>query len=241
MLALVAAATRTVRLQTGILVLPYRNPFITARAVATLDVFSGGRVTLGIGAGYMKSEYFALGVDFERRNEITDEYLRALKAAWCNDEFSFKGTGYEARGARILPRPLQRPHPPLLIGGNSHRAIRRAVELGDAWYPFMTPPGVEATSRTASLTSESDLRAAMQYLRQHCESVGRERPPEVVLGSFSPIDQDMNAAALIDQIGRLHELGLSGAAVAIRARTRAEWCDHAERFGAEVLSKLPRV
>jgi alkanesulfonate monooxygenase SsuD/methylene tetrahydromethanopterin reductase-like flavin-dependent oxidoreductase (luciferase family) len=106
MLSLVATATRTVRLQTGILVLPYRNPFITARAVATLDVFSGGRVTLGIGAGYLKGEYFALGVDFERRNEIVDEYIGALKAAWTQDEFSYKGTGYEARGSRILPRPL---------------------------------------------------------------------------------------------------------------------------------------
>jgi probable F420-dependent oxidoreductase len=239
MLSLVAAATRTVRLQTGILVLPYRNPFITARAVATLDVFSGGRVTLGIGAGYMKGEYFALGIDFERRNEIMDEYLQALKTAWVNDEFSFKGTGYEARGSRILPRPLQKPHPPLLIGGNSHRAIRRAVELGDAWHPFLTPPGVSTTSRTAPMTSEEDLRVAIQYLRDHCEKIGREQPPAIILGSFSAIDQTMNAATLIDQLGRLHDLGLTGAAVHIRAKTRAEWCDHAERFGAEVLPHLP--
>jgi probable F420-dependent oxidoreductase len=240
-LSLVAAATRTVRLQTGILVLPYRNPFITARAVATLDVFSGGRVTLGVGAGYMKGEYFALGVDFERRNEIMDEYLRALKAAWTADEFSFKGTGYEARGCRILPRPVQKPHPPLLIGGNSPRAIRRAVELGDAWNPFLTSPGVSTTSRTAPLTSEEDLRVAIQYMRDHCEKVGREQPPAVVLGSLSPIDKDMNAALLIDKIGRLRDLGLSGAAVHIRARTRTEWCDYAERFGADVLARLPQA
>ena len=149
MLSLVAAASRKLRLQTGILVLPYRNPFITARSVATLDVFSRGRVTLGVGAGYLKGEYFALGVDFERRNDIMDEYIRALKAAWSGEEFSFKGTGYEARGARILPAPLQRPHPPLLIGGNSHRAIRRAVELGDAWCPFFTAGPLSTTSRTA--------------------------------------------------------------------------------------------
>ena len=80
-LGLLAAVTKTLGLQTGILVLPYRNPFITARAVATLDVFSGGRVTLGIGAGYLKGEYAALGVDFDRRNEIMDEYMKAMKAA----------------------------------------------------------------------------------------------------------------------------------------------------------------
>jgi probable F420-dependent oxidoreductase len=241
MLSLVAAATRTVRLQTGILVLPYRNPFITARAVATLDVFSGGRVTLGIGAGYLKGEYFALGVDFERRNEIVDEYLQALKAAWTQDEFSFKGTGYEARGCRILPRPLQQPHPPLLIGGNSHRAIRRAVELGDAWNPFLTPATLSTTSRTAPLATEDDLRVAIQYLREHCEKVGRERPPAIILGSFGSVDRDMNPAALLDKIGRLRDLGLSGTAVNIRATTRAEWCDLAERFGSDVLSKLAKV
>jgi probable F420-dependent oxidoreductase len=241
MLSFIAAATRTVRLQTGILVLPYRNPFITARAVATLDVFSGGRVTLGIGAGYMKGEYFALGVDFDRRNELVDEYLLALKAAWTNDEFSFKGTGYEARGSRILPRPLQKPHPPLLIGGNSHRAIRRAVELGDAWYPFFTPPGLSNTSRTAPLTNEADLAVALQYLRDHCEKVGREQPPEIILGSLAPIDENMNAAAIIDRAGRLAEMGVTCVAVNMLAKTRTEWCDHAERFAADVLSKIPKA
>ena len=239
MLSFVAAATRTVRLQTGILVLPYRNPFITARAVATLDVFSKGRVTLGIGAGYMKGEYFALGVDFERRNEIVDEYLAALKAAWTADEFSFKGTGYEARGSRIQPRPVQKPHPPLLIGGNSHRAMRRAVELGDAWYPFFTQAGVSTTSRTAPLANEADLAVALQYLRDHCDKVGRERPLEIVLGNLSSFDRNTNTAAIVDRIGKLREMGISGCDVHMLAKTRTEWCDYAERFGAEVLSKLP--
>src|ERR1700761_9292273 len=175
-LSMLAAVTTKLRLQTGILVLPYRNPFITARAVATLDAMSGGRVTLGLGAGYMKGEYFALGVDFERRNEIEDEYIKAMKAAWTADEFSFKGTGYEARGSRILPRPVQKPHPPLLIGGNSHRAIRRAVELGDAWYPFFTAGAVSTTARTAAMTSEDDVLEGIKYLREHCEKVGREKP-----------------------------------------------------------------
>lgn len=241
MLSFLAAATRTVRLQTGILVLPYRNPFITARSVATLDVFSGGRVTLGIGAGYLKAEYFALGVDFERRNEIVDEYIGALKAAWTADEFSYKGTGYEARGSRILPRPIQRPHPPLLIGGNSHRAIRRAVEMGDAWYPFFTPPGLSTTSRTAPMTDDNDLATGIRYMREHCEKVGRERGPEVILGSLSPVGKQFNPEALLDRLGKLGELGIVGAAVHIQASTRAEWCDHAERFGADVLAKLPKV
>jgi probable F420-dependent oxidoreductase len=238
MLSLVASVTKRVKLQTGILVLPYRNPFITARAVSTLDVFSKGRVVLGIGAGYLKAEYFALGADFERRNEIVDEYLLALKAAWTNDEFSFKGTGYEARGARILPRPLQQPHPPLLIGGNSHRAIRRAVELGDAWNPFFTSAALSGTSRTAALENEDDLAAALQYLRAHCEKVGRKTPPEIILGGFAHIDKNMNTQQLIDRIGKLKELGVTATAVNMLARTRAEWCEDAQHFAADVLAKV---
>jgi probable F420-dependent oxidoreductase len=239
-LSLLAAVTKKLRLQTGILVLPYRNPFITARAVATLDVFSGGRVTLGLGAGYMKGEYYALGVDFERRNEIEDEYIKAMKAAWTADEFSFKGTGYEARGSRILPRPLQKPHPPLLIGGNSHRAIRRAVELGDAWYPFFTAPAVSTTARTAAMTSESDLLEGINYMREHCAVVGRERGPDVILSSLTSPGEKPHPQELIDRIGRYKELGISGAALHIDGKTRTEWCDNVERCGADVLAKLPK-
>jgi probable F420-dependent oxidoreductase len=241
MLSFVAAATRTLRLQTGILVLPYRNPFITARAVATLDTFSGGRVTLGIGTGYLKGEYFATGADFERRNDTVDEYIKALKATWAADEFSFKGSAYEARGCRILPRPLQKPHPPLLIGGNSHRAIRRAVEHGDAWYPFPTTGPTSRTSRTAAMSTEADFAAGIQYLHEYCEKVGRERPPEVILAGLTEAGEDFHAGVLLDRIGRFQKLGVTGTAIHIKGRTRSEWCDNAERFGAEVLAKVRRA
>ena len=132
MLSMLGAVTTTLRLQTNILVLPYRNPFITARAVSSLDHFTNGRVILGLGAGYMKAEYKALGVDFDRRNDIMDEYLQAMKLAWTGEDFTFEGTGFTALGNRMLPRPAQAPNPPLLIGGNSKRALRRTVEFGDA-------------------------------------------------------------------------------------------------------------
>jgi probable F420-dependent oxidoreductase len=237
-LSMLAAVTTKLRLQTGILVLPYRNPFITARAVATLDVFSGGRVTLGLGAGYMKGEYFALGVDFERRNEIIDEYIKAMKAAWGSTEFSFKGTGYEARGSRILPLPLQRPHPPLLIGGNSPRAIRRAVELGDAWYPFFTAGPVSTTARTTAMSGETDLLGGMRYLQEHCVKVGRERPPEIVLSSLTSPGEKLDPPALVDRIEHYRELGITGVAIHVDGKTRSEWCDNCERVGADVLAKL---
>lgn len=238
MLSLVAATTTKLRLQTGIVVLPYRNPFITARAVATLDVFSKGRVTLGFGAGYLKGEYRALGVDFERRNELMDEYLLAMKAAWTGDEFTFKGSGYEALGNRVLPPPLQRPHPPLLIGGNSKRAIRRSVELGDAWNPFFTPASVSATTRTKPMSDEMDLADGLAYLRAHCEKIGRETPPAIILASITKPGETWSASALLDKIGQFKAMGVSGLAAHIDGETRAEWCDNAERFGAEVIAKL---
>jgi probable F420-dependent oxidoreductase len=238
-LSFVAAATTTFRLQTGILVLPYRNPFITARSVASLDVLSRGRVIVGVGAGYLKGEYKALGVDFEQRNALMDEYLRAMKAAWTEDEFTFQGSGYQALGNRIHPRPVQRPHPPLLIGGNSRRAIRRAVELGDAWNPFFTPAVVAATSRTAAMSDENDLADGLAYMRAHCEAVGRTVPPEVVLGSLNHPGEAWNPQALVDRIGKFAELGVGAVNSHIDGRTRAEWCDNAERFAAEVLARLP--
>jgi probable F420-dependent oxidoreductase len=237
-LSFVAAATRTLRVQTGILVLPYRNPFITARAVATLDVLSGGRVTLGLGAGYLKGEYRALGVDFDRRNEIMDEYLAAMKAAWTADEFTFQGTGYQAFGNRILPRPIQRPHPPLLIGGNSKRAIRRAVELGDGWNPFFSSAQVSATTRTPVMEDEMDIAAGLAYMREHCEKIGRKQPPEVELGAVNQPNEKLNPQALLEKIGKMRELGVSAVGATIDGRTRAEWCDNAERFGAEIIAKL---
>lgn len=240
MLSFVAAATKRLTLHTGILVLPYRNPFITARSVATLDVFSGGRVTLGLGAGYLKGEYRALGVDFERRNDLMDEYMRALKAALSGEEFTFKGSGYEALGNRIQPGPIQKPHPPFLVGGNSKRAIRRAADLGDSWCPFFTPKQVSATSRTAQMTDDEDLAQGIRYLREYCEKIGRQKPPSIVLSSISSLSDNGSAAAMIDKIGELRDLGAVGAAVHIVGRTRAEWCDNAERFGADVLAKLPK-
>lgn len=238
MLSLVAAVTTNLRLQTGILVLPYRNPFLVARAAATLDVFSNGRLTLSVGAGYLKGEFFALGADFDRRNETMDEYLQAMKAAWTGEEFNFEGTGYSARGNRIRPHPVQQPHPPLFIGGNSKRAIRRVVELADGWNPFFTPAELSSTARTASMSDAADIAEGIACMREHCEKTGRKDLPQVFLASITQPGEQWTPQQLIDKIGRFGEMGVTGAGVSIDGRTRAEWCDNAERFGAEVIAKL---
>ena len=239
LLSFVAAATKKLRMQTGILVLPYRNPFITARAVATLDYLSGGRVSLGVGSGYLKGEYRALGVDFEKRNDLMDEYITALKTAWTNDDFTFEGTGYQAFGNRIIPRPLQKPHPPILIGGNSKRAIRRAVELGDAWNPFPTAnASVAATSRTPELASESDIAQSIAYMYELSEKAGRTVPPQVELAGVPDQHTISSPEQIVDTLGHYATLGVSAVGVTMEGRTREEWCKNAERFGVEVIAKL---
>src|SRR5262245_40989629 len=135
-LSFAAAATTRLRLQTHILVLPYRNPFLTAKAVLSLDVLSGGRVTLGVAAGYLRGEFAALGASFDERQEVSDETIRAMKLAWAGDDVRFEGRGFRAAGSSMGFRPVQQPHPPIWVGGNSRAAIRRAVELGDGWVPF---------------------------------------------------------------------------------------------------------
>lgn len=238
MLSMVAAVTTKLMVQTNIVVLPYRNPFITARAVSSLDVFSNGRVILGMGAGYLKPEYKALGVDFDSRNDLMDEYITAMKLAWTGEDFSFEGTGYTAVGNRMLPTPVQRPHPPLLVGGNSKRALRRTVEQGDAWHPFIVPKMVTDTARTANISGDEDLLAAMAYMAEHSAKVGRATPPPVICSSTFQIKPGFGAQEALDHYAHLKELGMAGSGASIYAESRAEWCDLARQFGEAVIAKM---
>ncbi len=135
-LSFAAAATTTIRVQTHILVLPYRNPLLTAKSVLSLDVLSGGRVILGVASGYLKPEFAALGVDFDERNDLTDEAIDVMRRVWTEDEVAVVGRHFRTRGTTMLPRPPQQPHPPIWIGGNSTAAIRRAVERGAGLGPI---------------------------------------------------------------------------------------------------------
>ncbi len=239
LLGLLAAVTSKLRLHTGILVLPYRNPFIVARDVATLDRFSGGRVTLSVGAGYLKGEYRALGVDFEQRNELTDEYMQALRVSLTGEEFSFDGTGYKVFGSRILPPPVQQPVP-LFVGGNSKRAIRRVAELADGWNPFFAPSGgaLANTSRTAGMENAADLQVGIDYLKQHCEKIGRAEMPAIDVSGIDAFAERGSPQALVDLIGEFSKLGATAGSVHMTGNTRAEYCENVQRFGDEVISKL---
>lgn len=234
-LSFAAAATTRLRLQTHILVLPYRNPFHTASAVATLDALSGGRVTLGVAAGYLREEFEALGADFEGRNAFCDEAIRAIRAAWTEDGVHFEGSGYRAAGHTLRPKPVQQPHPPIWVGGNSKAAIRRAVELGDGWLPIPTPKQMAGFIRTAQIHDLDDLRERLAFARSHAEAVGRERPLDVCFVPFGlsmKSAEDLDPARFAGRMAELEAIGVTWVTLTLPCRTRADFCDRVAAFGA---------
>jgi probable F420-dependent oxidoreductase len=239
-LSFAAAATARIRLQTHVLVLPYRNPFLVAKSAATLDVLSGGRLTLGVSAGYLESEFAALGVPFGERNERTDEALGALRAAWSGERVALEGRGFRAEGNLALPLPAQRPGPPIWVGGNSRRAIRRAVELADGWLPFPAPKRLASHVRTAPLTNLEELRAGLAYAREHADRVGRRTPLDVCFVPFG-FELGVGDAAAAERLGDVlpayRDAGVTWLAVGVKADSRAEWCRAVASLGARLAAE----
>lgn len=130
----IAARTERIRLGTNVYILPLRHPLAVARMTTTLDVLSKGRLSFGIGLGWLAEEFAAVGVDFASRGARTREYVRAIRALWTESEPSFQGRYAEFAPLKFEPKPVQRPHPPIIFGGESDAALRRAAALGDGWY-----------------------------------------------------------------------------------------------------------
>ena len=135
-LSYAAAVTERIRLATGIVILPQRNPLVLAKELASVDVLSSGRLIFGIGVGYLEAEFDALGVPFENKGPRTDEYLEAILAMWTQPQPAYSGRFVSFSGIDAQPRPVQKPHPPIVIGGHSPGAFRRAVRYGNGWYGF---------------------------------------------------------------------------------------------------------
>src|SRR4051794_8955080 len=170
-LSFVAGVTERIKLIPNIVVLPYRNPFLVAKAAATIDALSGGRFVLSVATGYLRSEYRSLGVDFERRNELFDEALDVLRGVWSTDEFAYEASGFTAGGVTANPKPV---HVPIWIGGNSALTRRRVAQYGDGWNPFRAAPQLAQTTRTQVLQTLDDLAPMIDDLRRHTDAVGRD-------------------------------------------------------------------
>jgi probable F420-dependent oxidoreductase len=154
-----AAVTRRVRLGTGIIILPQRNPLVLAKELASLDALSAGRLIFGIGVGYLEPEFRALGAPFEQRGAVADEYLAAMQAIWSQPRPAYQGRFVSFADVQAHPQPVQRPHPPIVIGGRTAAAFRRAVQQGNGWYGFALD--AEGTARALAGLRE----AAQRYPR----------------------------------------------------------------------------
>lgn len=235
-----AAATTTIRLIPNVVVLPYRNPFIVAKAGATLDVLSGGRFTLSVGAGYMKSEFAALGVDHAERNELFDESVDVLRAIWTGDDVSFEGRHFTARGVTAHPRPASCP--PIWIGGNSAAARQRVADRGDGWAPFPAPAQLAATARTTGLFTLDDLAAALADLRARVEANGRSMDDiDVTFTNFAggnPSADDFDADAHIEGLHALAALGVTWVQVGAPGTDIERAVGMFERYGELVISQI---
>lgn len=225
-LAFVAAATERVKLLTYLLPGAYRNPFLLAKTTASLDVLSGGRLVLGMGTGYLEDEFAALGIDFERRNELFDETVEVLRKAWTGEPVSCDGSGFSAKAVTVQPAPAQQPGPPIWIGGNSRRAMRRAVDVGDAWMPMPNPAKYATRRRSAVLESLDDLKERVGDMRVYANEAGKE-PVEVLF----PLRRATREAA-----EQAADAGVGWGAVSGRGVTVEEAVDQISTMGAELVT-----
>jgi len=167
-LAFLAACTERMKLLTSVIVVPHRPPVLTAKLFSTVDVLSEGRVIAGVGAGWMKEEFEALGTPpFAERGAVTDEYIRAWKTLWTEDRPAMAGKYANFDNVQFEPKPVSQPHPPIWVGGESARSLRRVAELGDGWYPV-------SNNHAVLLNTVDRLKAGIDRMHRAVEKVGRD-------------------------------------------------------------------
>jgi probable F420-dependent oxidoreductase len=243
--AFLAGCTERLRLLTSVLVVPHRPAMLTAKMLATIDVLSNGRLIVGAGAGWMKEEFALLGASFEDRGKLTDEYLEAFRELWTKDAPSYSGKHVSFSDLLFYPKPLQKPHPPIWVGGESAGALRRAIRLGDVWYPGNN-------SQTKALDTPARLGAGVAEAKRMAQAAGRD---PATLG-FALLVQDVfewgphktndgsarrmftgNSADMAADAADLEALGVSHVALRLGGASAEECVERIDRFGREVIGK----
>lgn len=245
-IAFLAGCTERLRLLLSVLVLPHRPAMLTAKMLSTIDVLSGGRLIVGAGAGWMREEFELLGAPFKERGKVTDEYLTAFRELWTKDQPSYSGKHVSFSDVLFYPKPLQKPHPPIWIGGESAPALRRTIEFADVWYPGNN-------SQTTPLDTPKRLAAGIARFRGAVEAAGRDPAKfgiallvqdyfewgdyKIQDGSarrmFTGTSDDMLADAKA-----LAEVGVGHVAVRLGGSDAADSVARIERFGAEVIARI---
>ena len=242
LIAFVAGRTSTLRLITSVLILPYRNPVLTAKMVSTIDVLSQGRITLGIGVGWMAEEFAALNApDFARRGAVTDEWVSIFKTLWSPGPVEHQGTHYNFGPVRCEPLPVQKPHPPIWVGGHSVPALRRTARYADGWHPL-------GTVETAELRPP-EFAAMRDDLRRMTEAFGRDfnaitlafvarlRESKESIAGNHRMPFSGSAAQLIEDVETYRALGVSHLSFDFRGETLSETLDRMDWFAREVMAK----
>jgi probable F420-dependent oxidoreductase len=231
-LGFLAAATERIRLLSYVWVAPYRHPLITAKAFATLDALSDGRVILGVGAGHLEAEFAALGADFSRRGKLLDEAIDGVIAAWTDEFPQLDGPTWPTRDLGIRPRPVQSPRPPIWVGGSTPAALRRAAERGDGWLPQGVP--------------EMGMPAAIARIRALREKARGDAPIELGMNApwlylgrpyaqLDPATRSGSPAEIAEIFRAIKQLGVAHSGVRFRSRSCDELIEQIDAFGADVL------
>lgn len=243
LMSFVAALTTHSRLVTSVMILPHRNPLTTAKILATVDVLSQGRVTVGVGVGWMREEFEALdAADFDKRGAVSNEYLEIFKKCWTQDPVSHEGEFYAFKELRCVPHPVQRPHPPIWIGGHSRPALRRAAKYGDGWHP------VGATA--ASPLPPVEFAKLLDELKGMTEAEGRSfddlfislkapsYDPGVTPAGFDRLPFSGAPDQVIEDIKAYEALGVEEVIFDFRAATYAETLERMDHFMSEVAPQV---
>ena len=245
-IAFIAAKTSRLRLATSIMVVPHRPAVLCAKMLATIDVLSGGRLIVGAGAGWLKEEFEALGApSFAARGAVTDEYLRAFQVLWTEDAPSFEGEHVKFAGIVFAPKPVQKPHPPIWVGGESGPALRRVARLGNTWYPIGTNP-------THPLDSLARYRAGLARLHKAAADAGRDPRTIGLAYRVARHGADLSAKAddgerrlfsgkpaeIVGDLRTLRDLGVTHVDFSFGGGSAGEMLDAMKRFRDDVVARL---
>ena len=232
-LAVAAASSATIRLLTYATVVPYRNPFLLAKAAATLDRVSGGRLVLGVGTGYLRGEFAAVGVDFDERNALFDEAIAVLRGAWSGEPVTHRGRHFDAHEIVCRPVPVQRM-PPIWIGGNSARTRQRVALWADGWLPIPTRGAQVARRSTAALASGERLAEMIDEIRRQRVQAGRPAGFDV-LYSVERADPWAAPDAYLARVRELEQAGVTWVNVLVGGTRADEIVDGIAAFGAQII------
>ncbi len=217
-----AAHTKKIRLGTGICLLPERHPVTTAKETASLDKLSGGRFVFGVGIGWLQEEFAALGIPWERRAARTREYLQAMKLLWTEEEPEFRGEFVSFPKVRMYPKPVQKPHPPIVFGGESGPALKRVAEVGDGWF------GVNV--------SVEDAQKKGERIRQLAQAAGRD--PKKLHLSVSP---GLGVSVDLDMVKRYRDAGMDQVVLGAVPRDPRQIRAEVERLAEKIVVPAEKI